>query len=249
MPTAAPTTDAAEIAKFSRLAAHWWDANGPFRALHLMNPARLSYIRERASALAPQADARRPLAGVRALDLGCGGGLISAPLARLGAAVTGLDASTEAIGAARAYAEIAGLAIEYRQGAAEDLAAAGARYDLVVALEIVEHVADLGAFLAAASTLTRPEGVFIVSTINRTPKARALALFGAEKILHWAPEGAHDYDKLVTPEEIRAGAPDFVWEEPVGLSFKPFGAGWDLSRDVSMNYLMAGRKQERAAPR
>jgi 2-polyprenyl-6-hydroxyphenyl methylase / 3-demethylubiquinone-9 3-methyltransferase len=247
----AATVDPAEIEKFSTLAATWWDPEGPFKALHRMNPVRLRFILEKARAVAALSASpasgggvRRPLGGLAALDLGCGGGLASVPLARLGARVTGLDASGEAVGAARAYAEQAGIAVDFKVGTAEALAAEGAAFDLVVALEIIEHVADVRAFLAAAQALVAPGGLFIVSTINRTPKARAFALFGAEKILHWAPEGAHDYDKLVTPEEIRAGAPDLAWEAPAGIAYNPLGEGWALSRDVSINYLMAGARKK-----
>ena len=154
----------------------------------------------------------------------------------------GRDAGEEAIGAARAYAAQAALDIDFRVSTAEALAASGEQFDLVCALEIIEHVADVPAFLEAAATLVKPGGMMVLSTINRTPKARALAIVGAERILKWAPEGAHDYDKLVTPEEIRAGAPSIRWEEPTGISYEPLGKGWTLSRDVSVNYLVAGTK-------
>jgi 2-polyprenyl-6-hydroxyphenyl methylase/3-demethylubiquinone-9 3-methyltransferase len=167
---------------------------------------------------------------------------VSAPLARMGARVLGVDASEAAIGAARAYAQQAGLDIDFRCATAESLAESGAQFDLVAALEIVEHVADVQAFLAAASALVKPGGLLVISTINRTPKARALAIVGAERVLQWAPQGAHDYDKLVTPDEIRAGAPAIEWEDPVGLSYNPLGKGWTLSRDADVNYLMAGRR-------
>jgi 2-polyprenyl-6-hydroxyphenyl methylase/3-demethylubiquinone-9 3-methyltransferase len=238
---ATSTLDPAEIEKFSALAAEWWNPNGPFGALHRMNPVRLQFIRDLCTTHF-STPARRPLEGLKALDLGCGGGLVSAPLARMGADVTAIDASAEAIGAARAYAEQAGLDIDFQCATAEALVEAGAHFDLVAALEIVEHVADVSAFLAAASALLKPGGVLVLSTINRTPKARALAIVGAERILKWAPEGAHDYDKLVTPDEIRAGAPALQWDEPVGMSYEPLGRGWALSRDISINYLMAGRK-------
>lgn len=234
-----PTLDPAEIAKFSALAAEWWNPNGPFGALHRLNPVRLQYIRD-LSGRQFGTGAGRPLTGLSVLDLGCGGGLVSAPLARLGAQVTGVDASEEAIGAARAYAAQAQLGIDFRCSSAEALAQQGAAFDLVTALEIVEHVADVAAFLGAAAALVKPGGLLVVSTINRTPKARAFAIIGAERILKWAPEGAHDYDKLVTPEEIRAGAPSLQWQEPVGVSYSPLGRGWTLSRDISMNYMMAG---------
>jgi 2-polyprenyl-6-hydroxyphenyl methylase/3-demethylubiquinone-9 3-methyltransferase len=237
----AGTLDPDEIRKFSALAAEWWNPSGPFGALHRMNPVRLRYIRERAAKHFASAG-RRGLEGLRVLDLGCGGGLVSAPLARMGGAVTALDASSDAIGAARAYAEGAGLAIDFRVDTAEALAAEGASFDLVVALEIIEHVADVRAFLAAAATLTAPGGLLVLSTINRTAKARTLALFTAERILNWVPEGTHDYEKLVRPEEIRAGAPALHWDEPVGLALQPLSRDWTLSSDVSMNYLMAGCK-------
>lgn len=239
------TLDAAEVAKFSKLAGEWWNPNGPFGALHRLNPIRLQYIRDLAAAHfgAPM---RRPLQNVDALDLGCGGGLVSAPLARMGANVTAIDASAEAIGAARAYADQAGLAIDYQCATAETLVEQGRTFALVTALEIVEHVADVRAFLGAAAALVKPGGLLVLSTINRTPKARALAIVGAERILKWAPEGAHDYDKLVTPDEIRAGAPMLDWDEPVGFAYEPLGRGWSLSRDVSVNYAIAGRRPKAA---
>jgi 2-polyprenyl-6-hydroxyphenyl methylase/3-demethylubiquinone-9 3-methyltransferase len=242
---ASGTIDLAEVEKFSALAAEWWNPRGPFGALHRMNPVRLQYVRdlcaEHFSSPALEGGGRASaLAGLHVLDLGCGGGLVSAPLARMGANVAAIDASAEAIGAAQVYAGQAGLDIDYRCMTAEALVDKGERFDLVTALEIVEHVADVRAFLRAASALVRPGGLLVLSTINRTPKARALAIVGAERILKWAPEGAHDYEKLVTPEEIRAGAPTLNWKEPVGVSYQPFGRGWSLSRDVSVNYLIAG---------
>lgn len=237
----AATLDPAEIAKFSALAAEWWNPKGPFGALHRLNPVRLQYIRDLALKQFGRS-ARRPLEGVTALDLGCGGGLVSAPLARMGAALTAIDASAEAIGAASAYANQAGLDIAFECNTAEALVERGAQFELVAALEIIEHVANVNAFLAAASALVAPGGLLVLSTINRTPKARALAITGAERILKWAPEGAHDYDKLVTPEEIRAGAPALHWDEPVGIAYQPLGAGWALSRDIDINYMMTGRK-------
>lgn len=237
----AASFDPAEIAKFSALAAEWWNPRGPFGALHRLNPVRLRFVRDLALRHFGT-PARRPLSGLSVLDLGCGGGLVAAPLARLGGDVTAIDASSEAIGAAQAYAEKAGLDIDYECATAEALRERGAQFDLVTALEIVEHVADAGAFLHTTASLVRPGGLLVISTINRTPKARALAIVGAEQILKWAPEGAHAYDKLVTPEEIRAAAPELAWEAPVGIVFNPLGAGWSLSGDTDVNYLMAGRK-------
>lgn len=239
----ASTLDPAEIEKFSALAAEWWNPSGPFGALHRLNPVRLHYIRDQAgrhfSSYGGQSRSRA-LAGLSALDLGCGGGLVSAPLARMGAAVTAIDASAEAIGAASAHAAQAGLEIDFQNTTAEALAEAGHSYDLVTALEIIEHVADVNAFLAAAQALVKPGGLIVLSTINRTPKARALAIGLAERILKWAPEGAHEYDKLVTPDEIRAGAPEIRWGEPVGVTYNPLGKGWRLSSDTDVNYMIAG---------
>lgn len=240
-PMANSTADPAEIAKFSALAAEWWNPAGPFGALHRLNPVRLQFIRDLVRSHFRTIGAR-PLEGLDVLDLGCGGGLVSAPLVRMGGRVVGADAAVEAIGAARAHAARAGLHITYENTTAEALVEGGRSFDLVVALEIVEHVADVAAFLAAASALVKPGGLLVVSTINRTPKARAFAIVGAERILKWAPEGAHDYDKLVTPAEIRVGAPSINWSEPVGLSYEPLGRGWVLSKDIDINYVIAGSK-------
>ena len=237
-----PTTlDAAEIEKFSALAAEWWNPKGPFGALHRLNPVRLGFIRDLAVAhfATPM---RRPLEGLNVLDLGCGGGLVAAPLARMGARVTGVDASPQAIGAARAYADQAGLVLDLLCTTAEALVERALVFDMVTALEIVEHVSDVRAFLQAGAALVKPGGLIVLSTINRTPKARALAIIGAERILKWAPQGAHDYDKLVTPQEIRDCAPTLRWQEPVGIAYEPLGRGWALSRDISVNYMIAGAR-------
>ncbi len=237
----ASTLDPAEIAKFSALAAEWWNPSGPFGALHRLNPVRLQYVRELAQTHLG-GRGRFALKGVRTLDLGCGGGLVSAPLARMGADLTAIDASEEAIGAARTYADQAGLDIRFECTTAEALAARGEQFQLVTALEIIEHVSDVKAFLEAATALVAPGGLLVLSTINRTPKARALAIVGAERILKWAPEGAHDYDKLVTPNEIRSGAPGLKWFEPIGVTYQPLGAGWALSHDIDVNYMIATQK-------
>ncbi|PZO53187.1 MAG: bifunctional 3-demethylubiquinol 3-O-methyltransferase/2-polyprenyl-6-hydroxyphenol methylase [Alphaproteobacteria bacterium] len=237
----ASTLDPAEIAKFSALSAEWWNPSGPFGALHRLNPVRLQYVRELAQTYLG-GRGRLPLKGVRTLDLGCGGGLVSAPLARMGADLTAIDASEEAIGAARTYADQAMLDIRFECTTAEALAERGEQFQLVTALEIIEHVSDVKAFLEAATALVAPGGLLVLSTINRTPKARALAIVGAERILKWAPEGAHDYDKLVTPDEIRSGAPGLKWFEPIGVTYQPLGAGWALSHDVDVNYMMAGQR-------
>jgi 2-polyprenyl-6-hydroxyphenyl methylase/3-demethylubiquinone-9 3-methyltransferase len=178
---------------------------------------------------------------VRVLDLGCGGGLVSVPLARLGADVTGADASAETIAAARAHAEAVGVAVDFRVATAEELA--GETFDLVLALEIVEHVADVAAFLSACAALVRPGGKLIVSTINRTQKARLFAIVGAERLLRWVPEDTHQYEKLVTPEELVRAAPALAWDAPVGMRFDPLQRTWALSRDVSVNYFRSATRR------
>lgn len=244
-----PSIDPSEVAKFAAMAADWWDPRGKFRPLHKFNPTRLAFIRDRAAArFGRDAAARTPLSGLRLLDIGCGGGLLSEPMTRLGARVTGVDATEANVKTAKTHAEAAGLEIDYRAGTAEGLLAAGdGPYDIVLNMEVVEHVADAAAFLQTCARLVAPGGMMIVATINRTPKAAALALFAAERILRWLPPGTHDYDKLVRPDEIRAalGAePGISLGDPIGVSYNPLTDGWSLGSDVSMNYMMVA---ERAA--
>jgi 2-polyprenyl-6-hydroxyphenyl methylase / 3-demethylubiquinone-9 3-methyltransferase len=233
--------DAAELAKFGELAARWWDPAGPMRPLHLMNPVRLDYIlRHGAGVLGVDRDRPRPLAGLRALDVGCGAGLLTEPLARLGAEVLGLDAAPEMIEIARAHAAEAGLEIAYEVGTSDDAVAADRRFDLVLAMEVIEHVADLPLFLAAAAGLVRPGGAFAAATINRTPKSFLFAIVGAEYVLGWLPAGTHDWRKLVRPSELvpplrRAG---LRMDALCGLAFDPFRRAWRLApRDLDVNYM------------
>jgi 2-polyprenyl-6-hydroxyphenyl methylase/3-demethylubiquinone-9 3-methyltransferase len=242
------TLDPAEIEKFARIADQWWVPNGKFAPLHKMNPTRLGFIRDEIIIHFDRDErARRPFGGLNIVDVGCGGGLVAEPMARLGAAVTGLDAAGESLNVAIAHAAAGGLAIDYRRGVAEDLAAeAPGRFDVVLALEIVEHVADLDAFLAACAALTRPGGLVILSTINRTPEAYALAIIAAERVLRWLPEGAHDFKKLVTPDELaaalsRAG----LTPNPVqAMNLDPLSRTWRLGGLPRINYLISAAKPE-----
>ncbi len=231
----------AEIDKFAAMAAEWWDDSGPMAPLHALNPARLGYLRDRACGHFGRSPRDlRPLAGLTVLDAGCGAGLVSEPLARMGAAVTGIDATAETIGVAQAHAADAGLAIDYRVAAVEDLVAEGVTFDLVVSLEVVEHVADAQVFLADCARLTRPGGALVLSTLNRTQKSFALAIVGAEYMAGLVPRGTHDWRKFVRPSEMRRGlaAGGATLTDVSGL--KP-GVGldtWHLApRDVGVNYL------------
>jgi 2-polyprenyl-6-hydroxyphenyl methylase / 3-demethylubiquinone-9 3-methyltransferase len=238
------TVDPAEVERFSRIAEEWWDPTGKFAPLHRLNPVRLGFIRDRAAAhwrRDPLAEA--PLRGLSLLDLGCGGGLLSEPTRRLGAEVTGVDASERNIAVARLHAERQGLPIIYRHGTAEAMALAGARFDVVLALEIVEHVADVDLFLTSCGKLVKPGGLLFLSTLNRTAKAYALAIVGAEYLLGWLPRGTHDWRKFLKPSEVvnglRAAAIDA--EEVVGVVYSPLSRAWSLStRDLDVNYMLYG---------
>jgi 2-polyprenyl-6-hydroxyphenyl methylase/3-demethylubiquinone-9 3-methyltransferase len=242
---AAPSIDPAEIERFARMAEAWWDPRGKFRPLHVLNPVRLGYIRDTAVArFGLDAKARRALTGLSALDIGCGGGLVAEPLARLGAQVTAIDAAERNIAIARAHAAQSGVTVDYRAASAEELAAEGRQFDIVLALEIVEHVADLAAFLDAAAALVKPGGLLIVATLNRTPKAFALAIVGAEWVLRWLPRGTHDWRKFVRPSELarelrRNG---LSLAEIRGVTYSPLGDRWSLSGDTDVNYMLAATK-------
>ncbi len=240
------TVDAAEVAKFEAMAAEWWDPKGKFKPLHEMNPCRLHYITSQIAAEFERNIAEaEPLKGLRLLDIGCGGGLLSEPMARLGATVIGADAAAGNIPVARLHAEQSGLAIDYRNTTAEALAAAGERFDVVLNMEVVEHVADPAAYLAACRDLLKPGGLMICSTLNRTAKSFMLAIVGAEWVMRWLPKGTHDWQKFITPEELfdlirRAGL------EPLdrkGMVFNPIAWSWSLSdRDLTVNYVTASRR-------
>lgn len=240
------TVDAAEVAKFEAMAAEWWDPNGKFRPLHMLNPCRLDYItRQIAAEFDRDLTGQAPFAGLRILDIGCGGGLLSEPMARLGAEVVGADAAERNIPVARVHAEQSGLTIDYRHTTAEALAAAGEQFDVVLNMEVVEHVADPLAYLTACRELLKPGGLMICSTINRNAKSFAMAIVGAEYVMRWLPKGTHEWAKFITPDELfdliaRAGLTPV---DRKGFVFNPLGWSWSISdRDLSVNYVTASTK-------
>ncbi|RZJ05047.1 MAG: bifunctional 2-polyprenyl-6-hydroxyphenol methylase/3-demethylubiquinol 3-O-methyltransferase UbiG [Brevundimonas sp.] len=239
---AGPSIDPADVARFSAQAAEWWDAKGPFAPLHKFNPARLSFIRDRAAErFGRNSRTRAPFEGLTLIDIGCGGGLIAEPMRRLGFDVTALDASSENIGTARAHAEQQGLDIAYRAATVEQIEAEGAGpFDVVLTLEVIEHVADPEAFIRTCSRLVKPGGMLIVATLNRTLKSLALGKFAAEYVLRWVPAGTHDWRQFLKPEEIRL----MLSEEPLavtgpyGLNYNPLTDRWRESDDAGINYMM-----------
>ena len=240
-----PSVDPAEVAKFSAMAAEWWDPTGKFAPLHKFNPVRLSFIRAEAAAhFGRDARALRPFEGLTLLDIGCGGGLLCEPMARLGFIVTGADASERNIGTAKAHAAQSGLEIAYRATTAEALAAEGHQFDLVLNMEVVEHVADVKAYLRACAALVKPGGITIVATMNKTLKSLALAKIGAEYVLGWLPRGTHDWNRFIPPAELRAALEEAglsVWKTQ-GVSFNPLAWDWHLSPDVDVNYMIVARR-------
>lgn len=240
MQNAQANLDPRELAQFSALSDKWWDAAGPFRMLHRIGPPRLAFIRDAATShLGLDEHARRPFTGLKCLDIGCGGGLVAEPLARLGGTVTAIDPAEKNIEAARLHGEAGGLAIDYRCTTAEELDAAGQTYDLVTCLEVIEHVPDQPAFIATVSRLVRPGGLLVLSTLNRTPKSYALAIVGAEYVLGWLPRGTHDWTRFVTPEELeaycrKAGLTNFRSE---GLIYDLLRDAWRKSSDTGVNYM------------
>lgn len=238
--------DPAELAKFEAMAAEWWDPHGKFRPLHQMNPVRLDYV---ASQIAAQFDrdrkASQPFAGLRILDIGCGGGLLAEPMARLGADVTGADAVARNIAVASLHAEAQGLSIDYRATTAEALLDEGAQFDAVLALEIVEHVADPAAFLATCAGLTRPGGLVVVSTLNRTAESFAKAIVGAEWVMRWLPRGTHDWARFIKPDELAQmlTAAGLTPVDRRGMVYDLLRRDWSLDeRDLGCNYIAAAVK-------
>ena len=238
------TIDPDEVAKFTAMADDWWNPHGQFKPLHKFNPTRLAYIRDRLCKefeRDPHSDT--PLAGLRLLDIGCGGGLLSEPMARLGADVLGADAAEANIKTASLHAAAQGLGIDYRAITAEELCAAGEKFDCILNMEVIEHVADPAAFIDACAGMLKPGGVMFLATLNRTMKSFALAIVGAEYVLRWLPRGTHDWQKFITPNELevmnaKAGL-DIV--SSTGVSFNPLSDRWSLSGDMGVNYMAVAK--------
>lgn len=241
-PTASATNTASpdEIERFSRLASTWWDVHGEFGQLHKLNPVRIGFIRDHVLAhFGRDGATATPFAGLGMVDLGCGGGLLTEPMARLGARVTGIDAEANAIAVAEAHARQSNLDITYRCVLPEVLAAEGEAFDVVLSMEVIEHVADVDGFLAASARLMKPGGAMVVATLNRTLKSLALAKIGAEYILRWVPPGTHDWRKFLPPKDLaralRRQGLGIV--DRRGISYSPILDRWSLSDDLSINYL------------
>ncbi|MBK1697128.1 MULTISPECIES: bifunctional 2-polyprenyl-6-hydroxyphenol methylase/3-demethylubiquinol 3-O-methyltransferase UbiG [Alphaproteobacteria] len=241
------SVDPQEIGKFARMAESWWDPEGDMKPLHALNPVRVGYIRDRLATRLTQTQAPgeslQPLAGISILDVGCGAGLLAEPLARLGARVTGIDASAEAVKTGKAHAEMQGLAIDYRIGTVEALAETGQQFDAVTIMEVIEHVPDVDTFLATCGRLVRPGGLAVVSSVNRTAKSFLLAKVGAEYLLGWLPRGTHDWRRFVKPSEAARGlrAGGLRMAEVAGVAFDPL-TGWHTARDSDVNYMILAEK-------
>lgn len=239
------TIDQSEVDRFSAMAAEWWSPTGKFRPLHKFNPVRLAYLRDRiCDHLSRDPRSPRPLEGLRILDIGCGGGLLSEPVARMGATVVGADPSEKNIGIASTHARQSGVDVDYRAVAAEQLAEAGETFDIVLNMEVVEHVADVNLFMTTCASMVRPGGLMFVATINRTMKAMALAIVGAEYVLRWLPRGTHQFEKLVRPEELEAplNASGMSVTDRTGVFFNPIQNQWNLSSDMDVNYMLVAKR-------
>ncbi|MEQ1770288.1 MAG: bifunctional 2-polyprenyl-6-hydroxyphenol methylase/3-demethylubiquinol 3-O-methyltransferase UbiG [Devosia sp.] len=241
----ATTIDPGEIAKFSAMADDWWDPNGKFKPLHKFNPVRLAYIRDWAlQHFNRDAAERRPLEGLNILDIGCGGGLLTEPLTRLGAKVTGIDAGSRNIAVASVHAEKMGLDITYRDATSEALTAEGARFDIVLNMEVVEHVDNVPLYMKSCADLVAPGGLLFSATINRTARALALAVIGAEYVLRWLPRGTHDWNRFLTPDELKAliTRNGLTMTDECGVVFHPLADEWRKSRDMGVNYMLLAER-------
>ncbi len=239
------TIDEHEVERFSALAAEWWNPSGKFRPLHKFNPVRLAYIRDQIAArFGRDPRGAKPFEGLRILDIGCGGGLLCEPMARLGAEVVGVDASETNIEVARLHAAESKVSVDYRAGTAEELADAGETFDVVLNMEVVEHVADVDFFVAKCAEMVRPDGIMFVATINRTLKALGLAIVGAEYVLRWLPRGTHQYGKLVRPDELEKAltAAGMAVIDRTGVTYNPLADRWQRSRDMDVNYMVLAEK-------
>lgn len=241
----AASIDPAEVARFEAIAKTWWDTSGPMAVLHKFNPVRLAYIRDKAcTRFGRDAKSMRPLEGLTLVDIGCGGGVLSEPLARLGATVIGLDPAPTNIAVATLHAQKAQVPVTYRNSTIEEAVAAGERFDIVLAMEVVEHVTDPAAFTASVCDALKPGGLLVMATLNRTLKSWALAIVGAEYVLRWLPRGTHDWEKFVTPDElaeaIAAGSVEVT--DRAGVVYNPLADRWSLSGDTDVNYMIAGHK-------
>jgi len=237
--------DPAEVEKFSKIAAEWWDPKGRFGVLHVFNPVRLAYIKEQVCGrLGRDPLLRHPFEGLRFLDIGCGGGLLSEPMARLGATVVGVDPSEKNIKTATVHAEEQELAIDYRVGTAESLAAADERFDVILNMEVIEHVTDPAAFTRVCASMLKPGGLMFVATLNRTLKSFGLAIIGAEYVLGWLPKGTHQWEKFITPEELKGWLAEnsLATQDESGVTYHPLAGEWRRSRDVSVNYMVVAEK-------
>ena len=241
----ARSLDPAEVEKFSKIAAEWWNPKGKFAVLHVFNPVRLAYIKEQVTArFARDPYDRRPFQGLRFLDIGCGGGLLTEPMARLGAEITGVDPSEKNIATASVHAEEQDLAIDYRATTAEDLAERGESFDVILNMEVIEHVADPSAFVQTCARLLKPSGLIFIATLNRTLKSFGLAIVGAEYVLGWLPRGTHQWEKFIKPDELEAWltASGLKQLDRTGVAYNPFSGEWRRARDMDVNYMLVAQK-------
>ncbi len=235
------TIDAGEVERFSALSAEWWNPNGKFRPLHKFNPVRLAYIRDNVAArFGRDPRAAHPFKGLRFLDIGCGGGLLCEPMARLGAEVVGADASATNIEVARLHATESGVTVDYRATTAEALADSGEKFDVILNMEVVEHVSDINLFIAKCAEMVKPDGIMFIATINRTLKALGLAIIGAEYVLRWLPRGTHQFGKLVRPGELEQALANAGMRvsDRTGVVYNPLADRWQRSKDMDVNYMV-----------